>query len=260
MSDKKTILITGAGAGIGRACAEHFAAKGWFVGVYDVDQQGVTEVLGQIGDGQGKGGLLDVTDANAWKVTLDDFVAAAGRLDVLVNNAGIAESGEFQEIPAGMHSAIVDVNVKGVMYGCQAVFPYLKESKGSVINMASASAIYGQPELASYSSTKFAVRGLTEALDLEWEKYGVRVLDIWPLFVQTKMVEGLDIKSMKSMGIKLTPKDVAVTIDKALAHSGHPRKIHWPVGVQARMFAPMVNLLPAAVARLVNRQITSSHK
>lgn len=259
MTDKKTILITGAGAGIGRACAEHFASKGWLVGVYDVDQQGVTDVLSQLGD-NGKGGILDVTDAEAWQVTLDDFVAATGRLDVLVNNAGIAVSGNFQDIPASTHSAIVDVNLKGVMFGCQAAFPHLNNSKGCVVNLASASAIYGQPELASYSSTKFGVRGLTEALDLEWEKYGIRVLDIWPLFVQTKMVEGLDINSLKSMGVKLTPKDVAITIEKALAHSGHPRKIHWPVGVQAKLFAPLVNLLPAPVSRLVNRQITSSHK
>ena len=93
--------------------------------------------------------------------------------------------------------------------------PYLKQASfARVINLSSASAIYGQADLASYATSKFAVRGLTEGLDIEWQKYGIRVFDVMPLFVSTAMVKDMQAESIKKMGVHLKAEDVAQDIFK----------------------------------------------
>lgn len=247
----RSIFITGAAAGIGRAIAQRFHSQGWFVGLFDIDEAGVNSLACELGDNTFSGGL-NVTDADAWNQQLEAFFNASGqRLDVLVNNAGILSSGIFESIPLATHQAIMNVNVGGVINGCYSALPWLRKTNSScVVNIASASAIYGSPSLASYSASKFAVRGLTESLNLEWESYGVRVCDVWPLFVQTNMVEGMDAGSIDNMGVKLTPDDVAKTVEKAVNASPSNKKIHWPVGFTERMFKLSVDLLPAGLCRL----------
>lgn len=179
---RPAIFVTGAASGIGRACAELFARRGWFVGVYDVDTDGAQAIAATLGKDNAVAGALDVSDADAWQRALAEFWVHSGeRLDVLFNNAGILAPGSFEAVPLARHEAMLAVNVKGIINGCHCAFHYLQRSQGSrVINMASATAIYGQPELVTYSATKFAVRGFTEGLDLEWSKFGIRVSDIWP--------------------------------------------------------------------------------
>ncbi len=176
---------------------------------------------------------------------------------MLFNNAGILAAGDFGDISLATQHKIVDVNIKGVMNGCHAALPWLKKTPNAcVINMASASAMYGQPMLATYSATKFAVRALTEALDIEWERHGIRVMDIWPLFVQTAMLNGQrDTPSLKSMGVHLTPADVAQTVWKAAHCKG--RRVHWPVGLQTQIVYKISGLLPDWLARWINKRIAT---
>lgn len=255
--NRKSIFITGAGQGIGKATAERFAREGWFVGLYDVNAVAVNELSQQIGSDRSLAASLDVRDAEQWKTALESFWNGAGqRLDVLLNNAGIATSGAFQDIPLTDHHAIVDVNLNGVINGCHTSFPYLRRTQGArLINLSSASAIYGAAELASYSSTKFAVRGLTEALDLEWRELGIRVCDIWPLFVHTKMVDGLSLNSMKSLGVRLTAEDMATTIWKAANHNGGHR-VHWRVGAQTHAMYQATCFLPDWLNRAVTAKLS----
>lgn len=257
MNPNKSIFITGAAQGIGRAVAERFAREGWFVGLYDINLAAVNELAAQLGPDRTHAAALDVTDPAAWQTTLAAFrEAVGGRLDVLLNNAGIATSGAFQDIALATHHAIVDVNLKGVINGCHTAFPYLRETPDArLINLASASAIYGAADLASYSSTKFAVRGLTEALDLEWRELGIRVCDIWPLFVQTRMVEGLSLDSMKALGVRLTAQDVANTIWKAATHRGAHR-VHWLVGAQTHVMYRATCFLPDWLNRAVTARLS----
>lgn len=252
----QSIFITGAAQGIGRATAERFAREGWFVGLYDVNGAAVRELAEQLGAGRAHAAAFDVTDPAAWNRALAAFWdAAGGRLDVLLNNAGIARSGPFQDIPLETHHAIVDVNLKGVINGCHRGFEYLRRTPGSrLINLASASAIYGAADLASYSATKFAVRGLTEALDLEWRELGIRVCDIWPLFVQTPMVEGLNLGSLKSLGVRLTSEDVASAIWKAATQRRH--RVHQLVGAQTHAMYHATRWLPAALNRAVTAKLS----
>ncbi|MDP3966706.1 MAG: SDR family oxidoreductase [Nocardioides sp.] len=257
-----TVLVTGAAAGIGRAIAVRFARAGYRVGAYDVDADGLATLAAELGDSVVTG-VLDVRDATAWQECLQELTApSGGTLDVLVNNAGILRSGRFAEIPLEAQRAIIDVNVTGVLNGCHAAYPFLKAARTAgraahVVNLASASAIYGQPDLATYSASKFAVRGLTEALDLEWADDGIAVTALWPLFVDTGMVTGMDTGATRSLGVRLTADDVAEAALKTVQPRRGPRAVHRAVGRQARMFLTSSQVTPGALLRVLNRRISA---
>jgi len=255
-----TVFVTGAAAGIGRATAILFARNGYRVGAYDVDAAGLASLREEVSarGGQIVTGELDVTDAVGWAAQLEAFTGPSRRLDILVNNAGILSSGRFEEIPLDTQRRIVEVNVYGVLAGMHTAFAFLRDTPGSqVVNLCSASAIYGQPDLATYSATKFAIRGLTEALDLEWRRYGIGVLAMWPLFVATAMVDGLDTASTRSLGIHLSAEDVAAEIYAATRPQGRrPAKVHYAVGRQTKVLHGVSQVAPNWVMRLINRTVT----
>lgn len=250
---RPSILITGAAAGIGQATARRFAAQGWFVGLADIDIAGVEALAKELGVEHAMALQLNVTEADQWAQALDCFFQQTGRLDVLLNNAGILASGPFGDIALERQHLMVDINIKGVINGCYQALPWLKQTKGArVINMSSASAMYGQPSLAIYSATKFAIRGLTEALSLEWETFGIQVMDIMPLFVQTSMVKDMDAKAIENLGVKLSADDVAKTIWKAATYKGLTSRVHWTVGFNTRLFYSVAGLMPDWLSRQVN--------
>ena len=259
MSSRPSIFITGAAAGIGRATAERFARAGWFVGLYDLNEAGARELQQQLGADRACAGRLDVTDADACARALAEFWEAAGhRLDVLFNNAGILLVGDFETLPLARQHALIEVNFKGVVNGCYAAFPYLKQTPGArVISMSSASAIYGAPAFATYGATKFAVKGLTEALDLEWHRHGITVRDVLPLYVDTAMVQAIDKppKSMDVLGMHLGPADIARTVWRAAHWRLWPR-VHWYPGPQTWMTALLQKLLPGWLNRLTTKLIS----
>lgn len=252
---QKAILITGAGAGIGAATARHFAAQGWIVGLYDRDENAVRALANELG-APARAGLLDVTDAAQWQQVLQDWQQQVGRLDVLFNNAGILYSGPFESISAEQHARTFEVNVMGLIHGCLNALPLLKATSGSrVINMSSASAIYGQINLSSYSASKFAVRALTEALDGEWAAHGIKVMDVMPLFVQTNMLQGMKNKSVDRLGVKITPEDIAHIVWRAANDHQRLSPLHWVAGWQTQLFYQLTRVTPEGISRRVNRLI-----
>lgn len=254
---QQAIFITGAGTGIGAAVAQLFLTKGWKVGLYDINQTAVTELAQQYTAQQAHAGFLDVTNADNWRTALQDFFGWSGRLDVLLNNAGILFSGPFEQTDLSKHASTFAVNVQGVMNGCHTALPFLQQTAGArVINMSSASAIYGQADLASYSASKFAIRGLTEALDIEWRKYNIRVLDVMPLFVKTNMVTDMNAGSVKKLGVRLTAQDVAAVIYKAATAPASHAKTHWPVGLPTKLMYSFSGMAPAAFVRKINQKIS----
>lgn len=264
-ASQKSVFITGAAAGIGRATALIFARRGYTVGGYDIDEVGLKTLADEVEQlgGTAVVGHLDVTDAEEMAQRIGEFAKAAGdRLDVLINNAGILRAGRFEEMELDGHFKEIDINAKGVVNGLHAAFPYLRATPNSVVvNLASASAIYGQSELANYSATKFFVRGITEALDIEWNRYGIRVIAMWPLYVQTAMTDNIKTGTTDSLGIRLTAQDVADAIAKAVEPSRLRRaihQVHFPVGAQTKTLAAGSRFSPAWLTRLVNKRLAHS--
>ena len=249
----QSIFISGAAQGIGAAVAELFYQQGYKVGIYDINEVQANKLAKQLGV-NAKAGKLDVSDYTQWEKALAEFNEWAGEINILVNNAGVLYSGAFENTTIESHHRTININVNGVLNGCHAAFPYLKKASfGRVINLSSASAIYGQADLISYSASKFAVRGITEGLDVEWQKYGIRVLDVMPLFVQTAMVKDMDAGTIQNMGVQLTPQDVAHEILKSVQAKDHfLTPTHRPVGFKAEAMYQLSKLSPQFINRISN--------
>ncbi|MHC4342931.1 MAG: SDR family oxidoreductase [Planctomycetota bacterium] len=185
--DRKIAFITGAASGIGRATAELFAAQGWWIGAADRNAEGLEKLRDAIGKDRCRPWRLDVTDKAAYDAAVADLAEeTGGRLDLLYNNAGIGAAGFFEEIPIEESLKIIDVNLVGVLNGIYAALPLLKATPNSLcFTTSSSSATYGAPSLAVYAATKFAVKGLTEALAVELSRCDVRVADVLPGLIDT---------------------------------------------------------------------------
>lgn len=244
----KTMLITGAGAGIGAATARRFAKAGWQLGLVDVASDAVENLNRELG-GQHWTGTVDVTNASQVGKALADFEKfSGGQLHLLFNSAGVLRTGAFEEIEGAEHKRIIDINVTGTITVCQQAFPLLKATPGArVINMSSASALYGTPSFASYSASKFAIRGLTEALNLEWQKHDILVQDMMPPFVKTGMVadQAATAPIIERLGVNLTAEQIAEAVWKA----SHGKQVHNPVSFQFKSLMFTNKWLPTGVTR-----------
>jgi len=249
-----SIFISGAAQGIGAATAKLFYQHDYKVGIYDINQVQAQKLAQQLGP-HAKAGLLDVADYQQWQHALNEFQTWAGEINILVNNAGILYSGAFEQTDIAAHHRTIDINVKGVLNGCHAALPLLKQASfARVINLSSASAIYGQPDLVSYSASKFAVRAISEGLDIEWQKYGIRVLDVMPLFVHTAMVKNMDAGTIQNMGVHLTAQDVAEQIYKQVQMKDSLfTPTHQAIGFQAKMLFFVSKISPQFLNRMANR-------
>ncbi len=187
----KAIFITGGGSGIGRAVAQRFAREGWHVGLADVNAAGLTETAALLPEGKASTHIMDVRDRAAWEATLAEFTAiTGGRIDVLMNNAGIAVSGPFAQTDPAELERIVAINLMGVVHGAHVGYRHLKATPGAcLVNTASAAGIWGSANAAIYSATKAGVRGLSESLDAEWAKDGIRVACLMPSFIDTPLLD-----------------------------------------------------------------------
>ncbi|WOC11537.1 SDR family oxidoreductase [Gordonia sp. MP11Mi] len=251
-----SIFISGGAAGIGLATAKLFRSHGWTVGIYDVSADALAAAKAD--DPEFITGLLDVRDAEQWDAALADFTShTGGHLDVLDNNAGILLSGDVADISPEAIKAQIDIDALGVTLGARAAHPYLKVTPGAhLVNIASASAIYGQPGIATYSATKFYVAGLTEALELEWQDDDIRAVSIWPLWAKTALAAETDAKSTQTLGVRLTAEDVAekvwdsvhpTTVDKLI------RRTSYSVGVQTTVLGNAAKFIPNVLNRGVNK-------
>jgi 3-oxoacyl-[acyl-carrier protein] reductase len=184
--------ITGAGSGIGRASAIAFAQEGACVVAADLDAASAQDTASQI---QSTGGsaaafTVDVTNLDQVNGMIRHAVDRFGRLDVLFNNAGVPQSfTPFEETTDELFDRIIDVNVRGVFYGCRAAIPRMKSQGGGVIlNTASTAGIRGRPGLAVYNASKAAVISLTKTLALELAPHHIRVVSICPVATDTPML------------------------------------------------------------------------
>ncbi len=255
---ESSIFITGAASGIGRETALLFAERGWRVGLFDVNREGLEALRAQIGE-RALAGVLDVRDLAQYRERVAEFGRfTGGRMDALFNCAGIMRMGPFEEVPIEQQVLTVEINVIGVLNGIHASLALLKATKGAhILSMGSASGIYGVPDLATYSATKFFVRGLTEGLSLEFERDGIVVTDLMPLYVDTPMVRSQTYRSgsLETFGAHLTPRQIAELAWKAI----HGKKVHWMPGALLKTLNFLGGIFPFVsrpTMKIVNRRRT----
>ncbi len=259
-SDTSTLLLTGATSGIGRSVAHRFAQQGWTIGLLGEDAAALNEVADQL---SGASAVftrpLDLTDeAEVQEVVSDVGAEMGGRLKVLVNAAGIMQSGRFEQLGLEAHRELVDGNLWAMLAVTHAAFPLLRETEGArVVSIASASSMYGTPDLASYSAAKAGVRSLTQALNLEWAHHDIHVCDVVPPYVDappsgSDADESVPMRPQRQLAPNLNPEDVADVVVESLAGD----RIHWPVGKQFRWIYRLSDVLPAPVVRLLMRYVS----
>jgi 2-keto-3-deoxy-L-fuconate dehydrogenase len=187
----KHALVTGAGSGIGAAIAETFAGAGAEVLVTDRDGSTAQATVDRIiaAGGRARAQPLDVTDVAECDRLSAEVQAGAGRLDVLVNNAGVGHVGTLLQTTGADLDRLYSVNVRGVFNLCKAFLPGMLERRaGVIINMASVAGVIGIPDRLAYCATKFAVVGLTKSMALDHAAAGVRINCICPARVETPWV------------------------------------------------------------------------
>lgn len=242
MAKQKSILITGAGSGIGQETAKLFVSRGWKVGAADINLKSVEALREELGEFiiplQ-----VDVVDPQSVQAMSDDFLKeTGGEIDVLFNCAGVLLMGPHENITTEKQNLLVDINIKGVLNGCNAVFPIMQNMKTArIINMSSTSAEYGTPDHAVYSATKFFVRGFTEAINIEWARHGIHVSAILVAYVKTPMMSGAEVtpSSVEKLGIKIETSQVAAKVWKA----AHGKRVLYRVGTDAHILNLVVRLL-----------------
>ena len=189
----KIALVTGAGSGLGEAMARRLAEEGALVVATDIDLAAVQRVAAAIvaAGGRAEAELQDVTDEARWTALVDAVLARHGRLDVLVNNAGIALTGTAEHTTLEDWRRTQRVNLDAVFLGTREGIRAMKARGGSIINISSIEGIIGDPLTAAYNASKGGVRVFTKsaALHCAAEGYGIRVNSVHPGFILTPMVE-----------------------------------------------------------------------
>lgn len=190
----KIALVTGAGMGLGRAACLLLAREGARIAVTDIDAGLAAETARAVAEagGEAMAWRLDVADQKDWVSVTSKAEAAFGRLDVLVNNAGIAIAKSIEDTTPEEWRRTMAINLDGVFYGCQAVIgPMKRAGGGSIVNLSSIDGIIGEAELAAYCASKGGVRTLTKAVAVHCaeKRYGIRCNSIHPGYIWTPQTE-----------------------------------------------------------------------
>jgi NAD(P)-dependent dehydrogenase (short-subunit alcohol dehydrogenase family) len=185
-------VVTGAGSGIGRALAQQLAAAGSALAIADVDEKGLTETAASLTGKQAAVSthVLDVSDEAGVRSFAEDVVARHGRVTLLINNAGVAMIGNFEELSLDDFRWLMGINFWGVVYGVTYFLPILKQQpRAQIVNLSSVFGIIAPVGQSAYSASKFAVRGFTEAVRHELEGSSVFVSCVHPGGIHTPIAK-----------------------------------------------------------------------
>jgi 3-oxoacyl-[acyl-carrier protein] reductase len=210
----KVAIITGAAKGIGFSTAQCFAAEGAIVILADMNLESVKGAAAQIPNAQAY--AMNVTDRASIQAVVDQVMQKHGRIDILINNAGITQDARLVKMTEAQFDAVIDVNLKGVFNCTQLIVPHMLEAKsGAIVNASSVVGIYGNFGQTNYSATKFGVIGFTKTWARELGPKGIRVNAICPGFIATEMVKAMpenilqDIERRSWLGRLGTPEEIA---------------------------------------------------
>lgn len=202
----KVSLITGAAQGIGLATALKFAQEGAIVVICDVKQAGVDEAVASCRDlgATAEGFVMDVTKRAAVDAVVAEVKAKFGRIDVLVNNAGITQDARLQKMTEQQFDQVIDVNLRGVFNCAQAVVDgMVAQGSGVILNASSVVGIYGNFGQTNYAATKFGVIGFTKTWSRELGPKGIRTNAVAPGFITTPMVAAMPEKVLSDLTAKV---------------------------------------------------------
>ncbi len=259
--EKRYALVTGGGSGLGRAFCRRLALDGWHVACADVDQPSAEQTIAdlQAAGGSGQVELLDVADADAWQRLRDKLRREWLRLDLLVNNAGICASGEIGDAPLEDFQRVLDVNLRGVLFGCHTMAPWLKESApgGHIVNISSIAGVLSAPAMGAYNISKAGVVSLSETLYVELRPVGVGVTVVLPGFFPSELVSRGRFTAQKHRTIaerhtkktQLTAERVVESTLLALKRG----KLYVVVGRRARWLWRLKRLAPTTVLRIAGK-------
>ena len=216
----KVIIVTGAGSGIGAGTARRFLQEGAFVVVNGRRQHKLHETIAGFDAAKSLVHPGDVSDEAYVKRLIEDTVTKFGKLDVLVNNAGIATFGPFEQTTTEVWRKTMGTDLEGVFFACREALPHLIKTKGSIVNLSSASGLGGDWGLSAYNAAKGAVTNFTRALALEYGSRGVRINAVAPSLTTTDATVDLEnsesvmaaFRDRLPIGRAATPEEVAGVI------------------------------------------------
>ena len=210
----KVAIITGAAKGIGFSTAQRFAQEGAIVIMADMNLESAKGAAAQIPNAEAY--AMNVTDRASIQTVVDQVMQKQGRIDILINNAGITQDARLVKMTEAQFDAVIDVNLKGVFNCTQLIVPHMLEAKsGAIVNASSVVGIYGNFGQTNYSATKFGVIGFTKTWARELGPKGIRVNAICPGFIATEMVKAMpenilqDIERRSWLGRLGTPEEIA---------------------------------------------------
>jgi len=211
----KVIIITGATSGIGQACAEVLGkagAKVVFTGRNLERMEKVKARLTSFGI-EYTGHIMDVSDENENKRLIEDTIAKYGKIDILINNAGISMRALFDESDLDIFRKVMDINFYGTVYATKYALPHIIKSKGSIVGISSINGHRGTPARSAYSASKYALEGFFEALRTEVMNKGVHVMVVSPGFTGTNIRNAALNKNGESQGESPRDEDKMMTAD-----------------------------------------------
>ncbi len=214
----KVCIVTGGAQGIGLATALKFAREGATVVIWDLSQAGVDDAVRQCGEAgaQGAGFVVDVTQRAMVDAAAQQTLERFGRIDVLVNNAGITQDARLQKMTIEQFDRVIDVNLRGVFHCAQAVAnTMVEQGAGVILNASSVVGLYGNFGQTNYAATKFGVLGFTKTWSRELGPKGVRVNAVAPGFIKTHILDSIPDKVLEDMKHRVplhrlgTPEEIA---------------------------------------------------
>ncbi len=256
----KTALITGSGSGIGRALAQRLAAAGARLLLADLDGPAVESLASELvlAGARAQPHRLDVTDAGAVEEVVADAFDQGPGIDLLINNAGICLAGDARDLSVADWGRVLDVNLRGVVHGVAAAYPRMAaRGSGQIVNMASLVGLVPTPAVLPYTTSKYAVVGLSTALRIEAARFGVGVSVVCPSAIETGLLDrmslvGLDRERFQSaLGFGRIP--VESCVDAVLRGVAKNRAVI-PIGMQTQVLWRLQRFFPGVVQAIMGWQ------